>query len=162
MAGACRLGDKSKAPLDVHGCPACPHPDVQGPAVSASGDVMINGAPALRVGDVGIHTACCTTNTWQITGGSGQVFVNGKQLVRQGDPTKHCGGVGKMMEASGNVLDGSALQDLKQQIGEWLQRVQSDGLQDLLAMLHYPTAAAYFPFDEANKLTDPDCQGQIG
>jgi len=46
---------------------------------------------------------------WEITGASGQVFLNGAQLVRQGDPTKHCGGPGFMIEASGNVQDGSPM-----------------------------------------------------
>ncbi len=39
---------------------------------------------------------------------SAQVFVNGQQLVRKGDLTLHCGGPGKMKEASDNVHDGSA------------------------------------------------------
>jgi hypothetical protein len=26
MPGVCRLGDRAKAPVDVHGYPACPHP----------------------------------------------------------------------------------------------------------------------------------------
>lgn len=58
---------------------------------------------------MGIHTACCGPNMWEITGASGQVFINGAQLVRQGDPTKHCGGPGFMIEASGNVQDGSPM-----------------------------------------------------
>ena len=107
VPGVCRLGDKSKAQIDVHGCPACPHPDVQGPSVAASSNVFINGAPGLRISDLGIHTACCGTNMWMITGASGQVFLNGAQLVRKGDPTLHCGGPGEMIDASGNVHDGS-------------------------------------------------------
>ena len=120
---------------------------------------MINKAPALRAGDVGIHTTCCGSNTWKITHGSGGVFINGKPMVREGDPTKHCGGKGKMEGASGNVFDGSDMMELRDQISEWLDRVQSDGLQDLLALMNYPLAAAYYPFDEASKLTDPDCHG---
>lgn len=109
MPGVCRLGDKSKAPIDTHGCPACPHPQVQGPSIVASSNVFINGAPGLRINDLGIHAACCGPNLWKITGASGQVFLNGAQLVRQGDPTRHCGGVGQMIEASGNVSDGSPM-----------------------------------------------------
>jgi uncharacterized Zn-binding protein involved in type VI secretion len=109
VPGVCRLGDKSKADVDVHGCPACPHPSVQGPSIVASANVFINGAAGLRINDMGIHTACCGPNMWKITGASGQVFLNGAQLVRQGDPTLHCGGPGQMIEASGNVHDGSPM-----------------------------------------------------
>jgi uncharacterized Zn-binding protein involved in type VI secretion len=109
MPGVCRLGDKSKAPIDAHGCPACPHPNVQGPSIVASANVFINGMPGLRINDMGIHSACCGANMWMITGASGQVFLNGAQLVRQGDPTLHCGGPGQMIEASGNVHDGSPM-----------------------------------------------------
>jgi len=34
------------------------------------------------------------------------VFINGKPAVRQGDQTKHCGGLGKMIEGSQNVIIG--------------------------------------------------------
>lgn len=109
MAGVCRLGDRAKAPVDVHGCPSCPHPNVIGPSISASSNVYVNGAPALRIADIGMHMTCCGTNMWKIIGASGQVFINGSQMVRKGDPTQHCGGIGQMMEASGNVSDGSPL-----------------------------------------------------
>lgn len=109
MPGVCRLGDRSKAPVDTHGCPACPHPNVVGPSISASSNVFVNGAPALRIDDLGMHTSCCGTNMWMVIQASAQVFVNGSQVVRQGDMTQHCGGVGKMIEASGNVSDGSPL-----------------------------------------------------
>ena len=109
MSGVCRLGDRAKAPIDVHGCPACPHQDVIGPSISASSNVYVNGAPALRVDDIGMHAVCCGTNMWKVMGASAQVFVNGSAMVRKGDPTLHCGGMGKMMEASGNVADNSPL-----------------------------------------------------
>jgi uncharacterized Zn-binding protein involved in type VI secretion len=109
MAGVCRLGDRAKAPVDVHGCPACPHPNVTGPAISASSNVNVNGMPALRMGDIGMHIACCGTNMWKVISASGQVFINGAQMVRVGDPTQHCGGLGKMIEGSGNVTDNSPL-----------------------------------------------------
>jgi uncharacterized Zn-binding protein involved in type VI secretion len=102
------LGDRAKVPVDVHGCPACPHEAV-GPAISASSNVYVNGMPALRQSDIGMHAACCNTNMWKIMGASGAVFVNGSAMVRKGDPTIHCGGIGKMVDASGNVVDGSPL-----------------------------------------------------
>jgi uncharacterized Zn-binding protein involved in type VI secretion len=109
MPGVCRLGDRAKAPVDVHGCPACPHPNVIGPSISASSNVFVNGAPALRIDDLGMHSTCCGSNMWKVLSASSQVFVNGSQVVRQGDPTMHCGGMGKMVDASANVSDGSPL-----------------------------------------------------
>jgi len=109
MAGVCRLGDRAKAPIDTHGCAMCPHHNVIGPSISASSNVYVNGAPALRQNDIGMHMTCCGTNMWKVISASGQVFINGSAMVRKGDPTLHCGGMGEMMEASGNVSDGSPL-----------------------------------------------------
>lgn len=109
MPGCCRLGDRAKAPLDVHGCPLCPHHDVLGPAISASANVFINGSPALRIDDIGMHAACCGTNMWKVIAASGTVFVNGSAIVRKGDTTQHCGGIGQMIDASANVVDGSPM-----------------------------------------------------
>ena len=100
---ACRLGDRANCPVDIHGKACCPH-NVTGPAITASPDVFINGKPALRVGDKGIHALCCGTNTWKCIKGSSTVSVNGKPLVRQGDTTQHCGGLGRMIEGSKDVF----------------------------------------------------------
>jgi len=100
-----RLGDKSQAPADVHGCPACPHP-VIGPAVMGSPDVMVNKRPALRVGDKGIHMACCGPNTWTAAMGSATVLINNKAAHRMGDTDTHCGGVGMLIEGSPDVIVG--------------------------------------------------------
>jgi uncharacterized Zn-binding protein involved in type VI secretion len=100
-----RLGDKSFAPVDAHGCPACPHP-VTGPAVSGSPDVMVNGRPALRVGDKGVHMACCGENSWEATLGSSTVMINGQGAHRLGDMDQHCGGVGTLIEGSPDVMVG--------------------------------------------------------
>ena len=105
MPGQGRLGDKSNVSADAHGCPACPHPGV-GPAIIGSPDVNVNKLPALRVDDKGIHAACCGPNTWTAAKGSGTVFINGKAAHRMGDADKHCGGNGKMIEGSSNVITG--------------------------------------------------------
>lgn len=106
MPPQARLSDKSEVPADSHGCPACAHACI-GPAVAGSPDVMVNGRPALRApGDPGVHSACCGPNTWQTVQGSGTVKINGKSAVRMGDATQHCGGVGKVVEGSGNVMTG--------------------------------------------------------
>lgn len=108
MPGVCRLGDIAKSTTPhAHGCPACPHL-CQGPAISASANVFVGGMPALRVGDMGIHSACCGPNTWLVQEGSGQVFINGSASVSIGDKTRHCAiGDGKMQTGSGIVIDGS-------------------------------------------------------
>lgn len=100
-----RLGDKSLVPADAHGCPACPHTCV-GPAVGGSPDVMVNGRPALRVSDPGVHAGCCGPNTWTAQAGSGTVFINSLAAHRLGDADAHCGGMGKMIEGSSDVFTG--------------------------------------------------------
>jgi uncharacterized Zn-binding protein involved in type VI secretion len=105
MPGQGRLGDKAYVQRDVHNCPFCPHPGT-GPAISGSAGVFVNKRPALRVDDVGIHAACCGTNTWQAKTGSETVFIDGKAAHRQTDQTKHCGGNGQLVEGSPNVIVG--------------------------------------------------------
>jgi uncharacterized Zn-binding protein involved in type VI secretion len=105
MPGAGRLGDKSQVNADAHGCPACPHPGV-GPAIVGSPTVNINSRPALRVDDVGVHAACCGPNMWEAKQGSGTVNINGKAAHRMNDMDKHCGGVGKLIEGSSDVIIG--------------------------------------------------------
>lgn len=107
MPGQGRLGDKANVPADAHGCPACPHP-ATGPAIRGSPDVFVNGRPALRVDDVGIHAACCGTNMWQAQQGSATVFLNGKAAFRMNDVSRHCGGQGRLIEGSGNVIVGDS------------------------------------------------------
>lgn len=102
-----RLGDKANVALDVHGCPACPHPAI-GPAIQGSPDVNVNRRPALRVDDPGIHSACCGKNTWTATKGSLTVFINGRGAHRMGDETRHCGGIGQLVEGSPNVMVGES------------------------------------------------------
>ena len=109
MPGAARLGDKAQVDADAHGCPACPHPAI-GPIVVGSPDVNINGKPAARQDDLGIHAVCCGPNNFTIVKGSPTVYVNGKPLARMNDKTKHCGGTGPITEGSPDVLidDGAA------------------------------------------------------
>jgi uncharacterized Zn-binding protein involved in type VI secretion len=105
VPGHGRLGDKANVALDAHGCPACPHPGI-GPAIQGSPDVNVNRRPALRVDDPGVHAACCGKNTWTATKGSLTVFINGKGAHRMGDETRHCGGIGQLVEGSPNVIVG--------------------------------------------------------
>jgi uncharacterized Zn-binding protein involved in type VI secretion len=105
MPAAGRLGDKAQVSMDAHGCPGCPHVSL-GPAVCGSPTVNINGRPALRVNDPGIHAACCGPNTWTAIKGSPSVFINGRPAHRMNDATRHCGGVGQLIEGSPNVFIG--------------------------------------------------------
>jgi uncharacterized Zn-binding protein involved in type VI secretion len=107
MPGQGRLGDKAQIQADAHGCPGCPHPGV-GPSIVGSTNVLVNGRPALRVDDVGLHAACCGGNMWSALQGSPTVFINGKAAFRQNDPTRHCGGQGKLIEGSSDVIVGGA------------------------------------------------------
>ena len=100
-----RIGDIGKVPADAHGCPACPHP-CQGPIVQGSPDVMVNGRPASRVGDMGVHAACCGPNIWNAKAGSGTVIINSKKAHRKNDAQTHCGGNGQMTSGSGDVSTG--------------------------------------------------------
>jgi hypothetical protein len=138
MPGAARLGDKAKAKLDAHGGVCCSHPNVQGPGITCSANVHINGSGALTISSVGIHAACCGPNTWIMTGASGGVFVNNAPLVRKGDPTLHCGvSPGEIIDASANVIDDSPLQKVLQEVAKTLA---SGGLTALSEVIKHNSA----------------------
>ena len=105
MPEQCRLSDKSEIQADAHGCPGCPHHCV-GPAMQGSPNVNVNNRPAIRVTDTGVHAACCGPNTWKATQGSSKVKINGLAAHRKGDMDTHCGGVGKMIDGSDDVITG--------------------------------------------------------
>ncbi|HZJ66072.1 MAG TPA: hypothetical protein VFD36_21345 [Kofleriaceae bacterium] len=133
MPGASRLGDKAKAKIDHHGCHACPHHDVQGPGIFCSSNVFINGIGALTTASVGIHSACCGPNTWVMQAASGRVFVNGAALVRQGDPTIHCGvSPGEIIDASVNVSDGSPMQKVLAEVAKTFATGGLEAMSELI------------------------------
>lgn len=105
MPLASRLGDRSHVPEDRHECSECPH-EATGKATTGSPNVKVNGRLALRVGDKGEHAQCCGDNTWVAKTGAPRVMINGKLLHRVDDVDEHCGGHGKMIEGSPNVLVG--------------------------------------------------------
>jgi uncharacterized Zn-binding protein involved in type VI secretion len=105
MPQAGRLGDNAMVPVDAHGCVACPHVCI-GPAITGAPTVLINGRPALRVTDKGIHAACCGPNMWTAIQGSPTVIIESQQAHRLGDTNQHCGGVGKLIEGSVDVIIG--------------------------------------------------------
>lgn len=75
-----------------------------GPAIIGSPDVWTNSRPSLRVDDIGVHAACCNTNLWKATKGAQTVFINNKPAHRMHDAQRHCGGDGKLIEGSPNVM----------------------------------------------------------
>lgn len=87
------VGDNTAIAHDAHGCPACPHP-VVGEIHTGSPTVTVRGRPASRVGDTGIHSACCGPNTMTITGGDPRVLIDGRPAARRGSSVDHCGGTG--------------------------------------------------------------------
>lgn len=100
--GYATVGDKALCSADSHGCPACPH-TVIGPIKTGSSKVKINGKSAARVGDTGTHATCCGSNTFKIGSGDPNVLIDGKPVARLGDKTIHCGGIGKIVEASVSI-----------------------------------------------------------
>lgn len=101
-----RIGDRARNPRDRHACSACAH-DVVGPAVAGSPDVIINDRAALRVGDPGVHSRCCDANTWKALGHAPTVIFNNRFVHRLDDETEHCGGIGRLIEGSDDVIIGS-------------------------------------------------------
>ena len=99
------LTHQSRNPADGHGKICCSH-SVIGPAVTSSPDTRAGSLGVLRVGDAGVHSSCCGPNTWACMAGSASVFCNGRPVVRLGDATAHCGGMGTMVEGYATVLVG--------------------------------------------------------
>ena len=98
-SGFAAIGDQVVCPADEHGCPACPHPTV-GHITAGSPNVFVNGRNAARVGDPGVHAACCGPNQFTISSGNPNVIINGRHAAKIGDTTKHCGGVGHITQGA--------------------------------------------------------------
>lgn len=85
-------------------CPADSHPDalgtvpVSGPILTGSETVLVNGRPAARKGDTGIHATCSGDNTFEIVEGDANVLIDGRPAARFGDRTRHCGGEGQIVK----------------------------------------------------------------
>lgn len=104
--GAGRVGDQAYTPADSHSCSACPHP-ASGGASTGSGNVLINHLPAVRVGDEGSHGSCCDAQSWRAVSGAPTVLINDQPVHRIGDRSQHCGGRGRLIEGSANVIVGN-------------------------------------------------------
>jgi uncharacterized Zn-binding protein involved in type VI secretion len=91
MPGLARQFDLVHSDADVHGTGWPMVVPVDGWFTSGSPDVYVNSRPAVRVGDGGIHVACCGPNTFTAISGSPTVFINSLPAVRERDATLHCG-----------------------------------------------------------------------
>jgi uncharacterized Zn-binding protein involved in type VI secretion len=98
-AGYACVGMMAKCDADAHGGPADPM-TVKGPITTGSSHVLVNGRPAARVGDVGVHSACVGPNTFEIVSGDSSVLINGRAAAKVGSTTKHCGGMGKIIPSN--------------------------------------------------------------
>jgi len=58
MPEAARIGDKAYAEGIAFGCPACPHTVID-PIIEGAPSVFINGLPAAREEDWGVHAIDC-------------------------------------------------------------------------------------------------------
>ncbi len=100
VLGYASLSDISVNPADAHGAPPDPMP-ARGPIITGSTNVSINGKPAARVGDSGIHATCTGPNLiLAILTGDENVVIDGRPAARYGDQTAHCGGYGRIITAS--------------------------------------------------------------
>ena len=100
-----RVGDCALVPADSHGNKCCAHSCV-GPGVVGSPNLIVEGSAALRIGDPGVHAACCGANAWIVSTGSTSVTINDIPAARLGDITVHCGGVGALITGAGTLVVG--------------------------------------------------------
>ena len=106
MSGAARNGDMAKATGVSFGAPCCPH-NVIGPITQGALTVFINGKPAAREYDHGVHAQSCGPNTFMVLKGSTTVIIEGYAAARIGDDTIHDGQkIGKIDQGSPNVFIG--------------------------------------------------------
>lgn len=87
--------DRARGPRAVGGVTTCGSPDVH-----------VNGRPALRAGDRGIHAGCPGSGTFLAEGGAPAVFFDGRCAHRRGDAIRHCGGTGAQLDGSPDVTIG--------------------------------------------------------
>lgn len=108
-AGRAAMIDFALCPAHAcRNCKRCPH-TVIGPPIWGASEVFINGYPALRLLDFGIHAACCGPNVWvalmctQVR----EVMIEGQTAFCVSDITLHCGkSLGMLMTGSGDVYMG--------------------------------------------------------
>lgn len=94
------VGHPPSAPLNI------PLPVIGMVALGTSVQVLINGLPAARCGDIGFNPTCCgLPPLFEIFTGSSKVFIGGARAARMLDITYHC----KITPDPGCVSRGVAL-----------------------------------------------------
>jgi len=78
--------------------------ELTGTISSGSGDVIINGSGAVRVGDLTSENDACGSGSGSITVGSGSVIINGRAAARNGDSIQPHNGTAKISSGSANVV----------------------------------------------------------
>ena len=98
------VGSMAFCPADVHIGPYGPM-QVIGPILQGSPNVFINGLPASRVGDIGMHTICIGPNSFTVSSGDNEVLIDGKPAAMfESSQTQHCGGTGHILGAHQNFF----------------------------------------------------------
>ena len=82
-----------------------------GLTTTASGNVLVNSRPSVRVHDTGAHTDGCPNGAWEAVEGAPAVPIHRRNAHRLGDEGKHVSGEGHLLEESRNVLGGFHLLD---------------------------------------------------
>lgn len=99
-----REGDRARSHDAAHNCRDCEEV-IEGPATTGSDNVHLNGRRILRLCDRGTHTNC-PDSRWRAVEGAATVFVNRRPVVRLGDDSQHCDGMGELIEGSEDCLIG--------------------------------------------------------
>ena len=85
--------------------PPTPLPPVGTIMFGCSVQVLVNGMPAARCGDLGLNPTCCgIPPIFEVFTGSSNVFIGGARAARQTDITFHC----KPIPSGGEAVRGAA------------------------------------------------------
>jgi uncharacterized Zn-binding protein involved in type VI secretion len=122
-------------------------------SLTGSANVLINNRSALRIGDRGRPMDCGNTSHWRASEGANRVLINGRAAHRSGDETRHCCGLGYLIDGSLNVLIGDQQQSGKDRRTNVAFRV----LDELRAPI--PNVRSYVTFPDGSvvsAITDKD------
>ena len=95
-----------------------PHPAI-GPAISGSPDVLINGRPALRIDDIGVHAACCDDLLRRFASREVVMSITGHSTPAMHSHYSHVD-AGEKAAAVGKVIELVTKASSDQQRGEFL------------------------------------------
>jgi len=102
------VGCQAYCPADSHGAPTDPMPAI-GRIINGCPDVLVNGKPAVCVGEKGTQCCCSGPNTFEVVEGNPEVLIYGKAAAEMGDATRHCGGNGHIVDPDFIIIHGSSV-----------------------------------------------------